>query len=157
MRQEVIEIGLCVLDPSKKEVVHRQNILVRPVNSEISEFCTEITGLTAETFFGNEAVPFRVAHDMVKNLVAKYEANVMASWGNNDRSYMSSDCEFNGVDYPFPKENLNVQKAFRKAMKLPHDMKVVKAVEHIGLEFEGKQHSAGDDAYNTAIILSHII
>lgn len=157
MRQEVIEIGLCVVNVAGKSIIHRQNIIVRPANSDISGFCTEITGLTNEVVNSADAVPFKLAHKMVRDMSEQHQASIMASWGPNDRGYMKSDCEFHGMDYPFPDEGMNVQKAFRKAMKMKHDMSVNKAIELLGLQFEGKQHRAGDDAYNTAVILSHII
>lgn len=157
MRQEIIEVGLCVLEPIEKAIIHRQNIIVKPANSDISEFCNEITGLTNEVVNGADAVPFNVAYDMIRGVIEVYGATTMASWGSNDRGFMKLDCEFHGKDYPFPQEGLNVQKAFKKKMKLKQDVTVNKAVELLGLTFEGKQHRAGDDAHNTAIILSHVI
>ncbi len=157
MRQEIIEMGLCVVDASTKRVTHRENILVKPANSDISRFCTELTGLTREKLNGESAVTFRDAHKRVKEVSALHRTSIMASWGSEDRNYMEKDCEFHGMEYPFPVEGMNVQKAFKKALGLSGETTVSKAVELLGLQFEGKKHCAGDDAYNTAVILSHII
>ena len=46
-RSEIIEIGLCVVDVARLERIEKRCMLVRPVRSEISEFCTQLTTLTA--------------------------------------------------------------------------------------------------------------
>ena len=43
---EVIEAGVCLLDIGSGEIAQRQSILVRPVYSVVSEFCTRLTTLT---------------------------------------------------------------------------------------------------------------
>jgi inhibitor of KinA sporulation pathway (predicted exonuclease) len=40
---EVIEMGLCSLDIGSGDITDRQSILVRPVYSMVSEFCTKLT------------------------------------------------------------------------------------------------------------------
>jgi inhibitor of KinA sporulation pathway (predicted exonuclease) len=41
---EIIEIGLTIVDLGRGERVGRHRVLVRPVRSEVSAFCTELTG-----------------------------------------------------------------------------------------------------------------
>src|SRR5262245_16464592 len=43
---EIIEIGLTVVDLAAGRRLARHKILVRPERSAVSEFCTELTGLT---------------------------------------------------------------------------------------------------------------
>jgi inhibitor of KinA sporulation pathway (predicted exonuclease) len=43
---EVIEIGLTVVDLAAGQRLARHKILVRPQRSAVSDFCTELTGLT---------------------------------------------------------------------------------------------------------------
>src|SRR6266545_4716514 len=44
--QEVIEIGVCVLDITSLQRSQKCSILVRPERSTVSEFCTRLTTLT---------------------------------------------------------------------------------------------------------------
>jgi inhibitor of KinA sporulation pathway (predicted exonuclease) len=43
---EIIEIGLVVVDLDAGQRLSKHKILVRPQRSTVSEFCTELTGLT---------------------------------------------------------------------------------------------------------------
>jgi inhibitor of KinA sporulation pathway (predicted exonuclease) len=45
-RGEIIEIGVCALDVGSLERQERRSVLVRPENSEVSPFCTELTTIT---------------------------------------------------------------------------------------------------------------
>ena len=42
---EIIEIGICPIDVGTLERVEKRSVLVKPVQSEISEFCTSLTTL----------------------------------------------------------------------------------------------------------------
>ena len=46
---EIIEIGLCVLDVATLTRVERRDILVRPVCSTVSPYCSRLTTLTQAT------------------------------------------------------------------------------------------------------------
>lgn len=58
---EIIEIGLTVIDLDAGERLARHRILVRPVRSTVSEFCTELTGLTPHEVDQGAASPRRAS------------------------------------------------------------------------------------------------
>src|SRR5689334_6339207 len=43
---EIIEIGLCAVDLRTLERLEKRSIMVKPVRSRVSEFCTSLTTLT---------------------------------------------------------------------------------------------------------------
>ena len=45
---EIIEIGFCFYDIEKDEILGKRSLLVKPVASEVSPFCTRLTTLTPE-------------------------------------------------------------------------------------------------------------
>jgi inhibitor of KinA sporulation pathway (predicted exonuclease) len=45
---EIIEVGICTVDVPSLQRAERRSILIKPVKSEVSEFCTRLTTLTAE-------------------------------------------------------------------------------------------------------------
>lgn len=49
---EIIEIGVCVLNTGTLERTEKRSILVRPERSKVSEFCTRLTSLTPEMVAG---------------------------------------------------------------------------------------------------------
>ena len=79
---EIIEIGLTVVDVSARSRVSRHRILVRPARSAVSDFCTELTGLTQAEV--DRGVSFAEA---CRILVEEHRAaeRPWASWGEYDR------------------------------------------------------------------------
>ena len=43
---EIIEIGICVLDQATGAIDKNRGILIKPVHSAISPFCTQLTTIT---------------------------------------------------------------------------------------------------------------
>jgi|SRR6185312_9286144 len=98
MPSEIIEIGLAVVDLRAGTRVGRYRILVRPVRSAVSAFCTELTGLTqAEVDTG---IGFGEA---CRLLAAEHQAGIRpwASWGDYDRKKFVRQCQAAGTAYPF--------------------------------------------------------
>lgn len=57
---EIIEIGACIVDLDKQAIVHEKNILVRPEKDEVSDFCTQLTGITPRMVY-RQGVPLKQA------------------------------------------------------------------------------------------------
>lgn len=76
---EIIEIGLAVLDSTTGEISKNQGILIRPQRSEVSPFCTELTTITAK-LLESEGILFEEAID---KLIAEYQPDsyTWASYG----------------------------------------------------------------------------
>ena len=59
---EVIEIGVCVYDPATRQRQSKHQLLVKPARSEVSAFCTRLTGWTARALASG--MPFAQACDI---------------------------------------------------------------------------------------------
>lgn len=153
MRADIIEIGLCVLDMSITGVTERQSIMIKPANAIISDFCKELTGITQE-MVDSDGVSFKEAIAIMKEHMCGTTSS--AAWGKFDARAMRVDCVHYGVEYPLTK-HFNAQGIFKTKMGLKQDTSVVNALEHFGKAFDGRQHRAMDDAFNTALILSEIL
>jgi inhibitor of KinA sporulation pathway (predicted exonuclease) len=46
--REVIALGACILDLKTLVISNKFNVVCKPIRSEISEYCTRITGITKE-------------------------------------------------------------------------------------------------------------
>ncbi|KAI8142315.1 ribonuclease H-like domain-containing protein [Fennellomyces sp. T-0311] len=46
---EVIELSFVVIDASKMQVVHTEQIYVKPEQTPLTEYCTQVTGITTDT------------------------------------------------------------------------------------------------------------
>lgn len=146
---EIIAIGLCVVDVVARTRVSRDEILVRPERSRVSAFCTELTGLTQEQVDGG--VGFAEACAL---LVSRHDAGSRrwASWGEYDRKQFERQCSSYGVAYPFAPRHVNAKATFG-AVHDRRPMGMARALEFAGLPLEGRHHNGGDDAWNIAALV----
>lgn len=152
--KEVIEIGVCRLKTKLWEITDKTSIIVRPKYSEITEFCTELTGLTWKDVKGG--MQFK---DACNKLFKKFGTSnrVWASWGDYDRNHFQRECQEKNARYPFGQSHLNISALFSLMMGESQRISVEDALKKIGSEFEGRPHSGADDAYNTARILRYLL
>ncbi|MBN1284517.1 MAG: exonuclease domain-containing protein [Anaerolineae bacterium] len=152
--REIIEIGVCAL---RVETGHRrrvESILVRPECSTVSAFCTGLTTLTQAQVAGG--VTFKDACLLLRKKYSS-RSRAWASWGNYDRRQFEQQCEARGVKYPFNSTHLNVKNLFALAYGLSQEVGIDRALEMLGLPFEGTQHRGADDAWNIARVLSILL
>jgi inhibitor of KinA sporulation pathway (predicted exonuclease) len=155
---EIIEIGLTVVDVAARRRVSRHRVLVRPTRSAVSDFCTELTGLTqAEVEHG---VTFAEA---CRILVEEYGAGERpwASWGEYDRLQFARQSQADGVAYPFgyPTErtHTNAKAVFTTAYGLRKKPGMKNALQIAGLPLEGRHHRGEDDAWNIAALVLDLL
>ncbi|GAB4395505.1 MAG: 3'-5' exonuclease [Microscillaceae bacterium] len=147
---EIIEIGLCLLETKHWEVLERTSWLVLPSRSEISPFCTQLTTISPE-MVAEAGLPLA---EVVRLLNREYQSKTRpwASWGDYDRRQFERNCQQQKLPYPFGPTHLNLKTWFALHQRLERELGVEGALRHLGLAFEGTAHRGGDDAYNIARI-----
>lgn len=152
MRQEIIEIGISMLDVISNEVSEKRSFLIRPTDSTVGWFCKKLTSID-QKMLDTDGIELKDACEILKN---EYDSKNIAwcSWGKFDKEQFEKDCQHKNVDYPFSSLFFNGQNMFQKISILDGPMSVKKGLEHMEAIFEGKQHRAVNDAYNTARLLS---
>lgn len=148
---EIIEIGVCVLDLQTLERTQKRGIVVRPKHSEVSAFCTELTGWTAADL--STGLSFREACEVLRR---DYHADSRpwASWGDYDRKQFEAQCAASGVPYPLSARHINAKKVFTEARGLKKRPGMAQALELVGLPLEGRHHNGADDAWNIAALVA---
>lgn len=143
---EIIEIGIACIDLVKKEIVDRSQYYVLPEKDEVSEFCTQLTGIT-QSRLDKQGRPLK---DVLESMTNKYgRHSIYAAWGR-DNMVLQKECTAKGLEMPFY-EYFNLKSLFminRRLKKGKIGMR--KSMEIAGLEFEGNQHSGVVDAENLA-------
>lgn len=151
---EIIEIGLCPVNLKTLTRLEKRSILIKPIQSKISDFCTELTTLTPEmfTYAGSLA-------DAVKTLKNEFNSKdrLWASWGDYDRRQFERVCADQGGGYPFGPSHLNVKSLFAAATGSNHEMGLDGAYKHLSLTMEGTHHRGDDDAWNIAGIVCRLL
>jgi inhibitor of KinA sporulation pathway (predicted exonuclease) len=152
---EIIEIGVAVLDHHEGVVDEAAGILVKPNESEISPFCTELTTITKE-MVERDGYHFPEALDRLRDLYQS-DRRPWASWGDFDRTMVQRQCADRGVPYPFSVRHLNVKNLFALKYRLNRECGMPRALQMLGLPLEGTHHRGVDDAKNIAQILLSLI
>lgn len=154
-RNEIIEIGIAALDLATAEIIKHGTVLIKPVASEISAFCTELTHITPE-LIAAEGVSFAEACQWLQD---EYQSHrrLWVSWGSYDLKMMQAECKLQNQPNPFTAYHQNLKRIYAKITKTKHPLGLSMAIKTLGLEFEGTHHRGGDDAYNTARIAQWLV
>jgi inhibitor of KinA sporulation pathway (predicted exonuclease) len=147
---EIIEIGICTVDLASLERRDKQTIFVKPAQSEISQFCTELTGITARMVEAGVSLA-----EACELLTTQFHSRqrLFASWGDYDRGQFQRNCRHYNLEYPFGPTHLNVKNLFALALGLSQELGIDGAFDRLGLTMEGAHHRGIDDAWNIAHLL----
>ncbi|GHO84252.1 3'-5' exonuclease [Dictyobacter formicarum] len=148
---EIIEIGLCLLDVASWQSQDKRSIIVRPEHSTISPFCTQLTGITQEQV--DQGISFSEACTLLKAEYGSQE-RVWASYGEADRLYFERQCQSRRIAYPFAPRHINIKALFALWHGLPKEVGMSTALHIAGLPLEGTHHHGDDDAWNIAALFS---
>lgn len=150
---EIIAIGWCFLDTMTWVPYGMQVIHVKPVRSNISRFCTDLTGITSKDVKGGMVYPALCQHLIHKRGFRQY---LSASWGIDDQA-MAEQCIKDSTDYPFSGRHLDIGALYQTIRGSDKSIGLVRALSELGLEFEGREHRPQWDAWNTARILAAVL
>lgn len=155
MVNDIIEIGICLLDVNTGEISDNRGILVKPERSTVSPFCIELTTITQE-MLDREAISFKDACNILKREYLS-QSRAWASFGAYDLRQFQKQCTSMEVDYPFGPSYINVKTLFALKRKLVHEQGMAGALAILEIPLEGTHHRGVDDAKNIAKILRWIL
>ncbi len=152
--RETIEIGAVAIDAELRVVSEFQEYIRPVLHTTLTDFCTELTGITqaqvdAAAFFPHVFARF-------EKWVSSFDDVFLFSWGNYDRKQLVQDCRRHGIDYTLPASFLDFKNLFYKKQKLLKRSGLGATLTQLGLVFEGRAHSALSDAKNTARLWKYI-
>jgi len=153
---EIIQIGLSVIDTQTLEIEKKPSIYVIPTTTEISQYCTNLTGITKRIIQEN-GITFAEA---CKFLMQEYnsKAFVWAAVGEFDRKIFEVQCERENVPYPFSQKYFNMKTHIAILNGWKKECGLIGMLKKYGFaEFEGTHHDAGWDAWNSSRILVKFI
>lgn len=149
---EIIEIGAVLVDPQLLQPLGEFQTFVRPVlHPTLSAFCTELTSITQADV--QDAPLLRAA---MKALADWLPGPVtLASWGAYDHQQFRREARRKRISLPWGNDHFNIKEAFAK--RAGRRMGVGKALQRVGLSFEGTPHRGIDDARNIVRLLPHAL
>lgn len=153
---EIIEIGLVMLNTETGEVCQPVSMKVRPTQSTISQFCTDLTGLTQR-----DVAKAPTLNQACQILRKEYNSHryVWSSYGEWDRYMMEESVKRTGAQSAFSGIHTNIQAVFGWTLPTANkdDLSLQKAVQVAGLAWVGRAHSGVDDAHNAANLLWSVL
>lgn len=148
---EIIEIGICELDTLTGKISKNKGILVKPIKSRVSNFCTELTTITQE-MLDKDGISFSEACTLLRTEYDSYQYT-WASYGAYDIKMLKNQCQVRNIDYPLSQDHINVKELFTQVKGLNKKVGMNGALYILGLPLEGTHHRGIDDAKNIAKIL----
>ena len=151
---EIIEVGIVTVDTATLQRIDKRSVLIKPTKSSVSDFCTQLTTLTAAQL--NDAGSLIDAAKILKKEFQSQD-RLWASWGDYDRRQFERVCRESGVGYPFGISHLNVKTLFAVIHGLDQEIGLDMAYNKLGLHMEGTHHRGHDDAWNIAGLLCGLL
>ena len=155
MENDIIEIGVCLLDVNTGEITDNRGILVKPERSNVSPFCTQLTTITKE-LIDAQGISFKEACAILRKEYLS-QSRAWASFGAYDMKQFTRQCAALNIGYPFGPSHLNVKTLFALKNKLGHETGMAGALEFLQIPLKGTHHRGVDDAKNIAKILHKIL
>lgn len=152
---EIIEIGIARLDLETLEPIDKTSILVQPVMSEISPFCTELTSITP-AMVAKDGISFAEACSKLRKQFGA-KTKPWASYGNYDRAQIERQCTAAGITNPVSPSHLNIKTLVALHLQLPREIGMKGALKALSIKLEGRHHRGDDDAWNTAKIAASLL
>jgi len=150
-QQEIIELAALKIN-SYGHTISRFNRFVKPKRYPIlSPYCIKLTSINQSQI--NQAKSFKeVIRDFMEWIDKDQEEYYLIAWGHNDLGFLKNECNINNVESDWLITYVDLNSKYIRLRKLRDSISLLGALSLEGLEFEGTQHRAEDDAYNLSRI-----
>ena len=155
---ETIEIA-CAIVNKNGEIIDELDIFIKPIdNSELTVFCTELTGITQEQV--NNGVSLNEGIHKLNEFLNQHNVDAWCSWGYFDKNQLAREAERKGIYKSnaifFVVPHINLSTKYVATNKLKRKVGLRKALSQNNMKFIGRPHNGMDDVRNTARLLPFI-
>jgi len=148
----IIQIGIVEINTNNLTITRKERYYVRPKdkNFDVSEYCINLTGITKEIILAEGHYLPEVLRTIKKEFSPGNK--VTYAWGD-DQEDIRQHCKLYEVENPCDEFGIwNFGTVFHQSFCLSKKLTLEKALNHLGLEFQGKPHDALTDAENLAYL-----
>lgn len=161
---EIIEFPVVLVNTHTLEIEDSFQEYVKPeVNSQLSDFCVQLTGITQETVDKADTFP-NVLQKVVdwlkeKELGTKHKYAVLTDGSWDMSKFLNIQCHISRIRYPqFAKKWINIRKAYGNFYKVPRTQtKLTTMLGNLGMKYDGRPHCGLDDSRNIARIAMRML
>lgn len=155
---EIIEIGATLVDRKGREVDYFQ-CFVQPLRRPLlTPFCRELTHITQANV--DTAQTLSEVWPSFEQWLVHHQSELegWASWGDYDRKQLLQEWQRLRLDSVLARvPHMNLKQRFAKARRLERPLGLNGALQLAGMQFNGQQHRALEDARNTARLLPQVL
>lgn len=160
---DIIEIGWTVMNTQTLELTETTQIYVKPTASEVSLYCTKLTGITPGML--EDACSFEEALAKLKELTAPTSSRgaltTWAGFGAYDAKAIARQCLREGLNNWTASNlqyiNLKDVVGFFLGASAKKSPGLAKAMAQTGVIWQGRHHCGVDDAVNTARLVATLL
>jgi len=152
---ETIEIGAIMLDENFQEISSFRTYVKPEYNTRITSIVRDLTGITYDMVIN--APKFNEALKMFSNWCLGVDDDIkIYAWSDNDYKQVSKELRLKKYDIStieskiFSNEWNDFQEEFDTELGFDKQVSLSLALDMAGINFLGREHSALDDARNTA-------
>ena len=157
-QMEIIEIGASLVNRLGHEVDHFQRF-VRPQRRPLlTGFCRQLTHISQEQI--NSAAPLPMVWAQFERWLGHHQPQLAGwgSWGDYDRKQLEQEWRQNQLNSALLQlPHMNLKQQFAQARQLKRPLGLNSALQLAGMQFNGQQHRALEDARNTARLLPRVL
>lgn len=153
---EIVEIGAVKLDADYRQT-GKYSAFVKPQHFPIGAPCTRVTGITDATVENAKHLP-EALEDFLRWIGE--ESTRIYAWSDSDRNQLVHECREKGLWEGKPPKAfrrwIDFQRIYTRLLGLSkrNRISLKNAIGGIEVNFAGSQHSAADDAENSAALLT---
>ena len=151
---EIIEIGATLVTREGRELDHFQRFVRPSRRPMLTPFCRELTHITQANI--DAAAPLSEVWPQFERWLGPYHERLQAwaSWGDYDRQQLLQEWQQLHLQSHLSQvSHMNLKQRFAKARRLERPLGLNSALQLAGMQFNGQQHRALEDARNTARLL----
>lgn len=150
--QEIIEIGAVKVDENL-QIEDLFQVMVKPsLYRRMHPKVKQKTKITREML--DTGIPFPEAINLFREWMGNQEKS-LCSWGIDDYHELKRNCQYHEMELTWADNPCDIQKMCMTFLKTPKGQQIglKKAVLQLGVETDGRFHSALNDAIYTAKVL----
>lgn len=146
--REIIEIGAVLLDENN-DIVEEYSRYIKPIYGKLTPFIARLTGINQENL--DKGISMEEVINDLNKMTNNFKDCTFSTWSPSDLNELRTESKVKGINIDNI-ENVydDIQKLFCDKLNYERQVALKVATEMMGLDFDGREHSALADARNTA-------
>ena len=148
---EIIQIGAVLLDENDKQI-NQFSTYVKPRYSILRRHISDLTGIEEKHLAS--APDIEIAFNNMCDILPDIDNTLLCTWSDTDIRVIETEMRIKSIHNKniskLCENTFDIQEDFNKRVNIKNRLNLAKALNMVGITFEGREHGALADAINTA-------